>query len=240
MTSLPPSPGIRVCAFDAYGTLFDVDAAARRAAAEPGGEALADCWQRLAADWRASQLRYTWLRTIVGQHADFWEVTCQSLDWALHQSFPDGPPPVRDRLLALYRELEAYPDARPALARLREAGHGVAILSNGSNAMLQAAVASAGIGAEIDAVLSVDEVGVFKPDARVYALVTNRFGCEPAEVAFVSANGWDAACGAGFGYRSIWVNRGRIATERLPWLPEEIIGDLTAVPGVVERWANPA
>jgi 2-haloacid dehalogenase len=224
---------IRACVFDAYGTLFDVSAAARIAAAEPGREALAAVWPKLAADWRGKQLQYTWLRSLMGVHADFWQVTQDGLDWAMEAAgLADAG--LRERLLALYRELSAYPEVPGMLAALKAAGRRVAILSNGSPAMLEAAVASAGIGASVDAVLSVEEVGVFKPDARVYDLVGRHLGVERGEVLFVSSNGWDAAGAAHYGFRTVWVNRAGEPVDRLPAAPGHVTADLTGVPALAE------
>jgi 2-haloacid dehalogenase len=219
--------------FDAYGTLFDVSAAARIAAAEPGREALAAVWPKLAADWRGKQLQYTWLRSLMGVHADFWQVTQDGLDWAMEAAgLADAG--LRERLLALYRELSAYPEVPGMLAALKAAGRRVAILSNGSPAMLEAAVASAGIGASVDAVLSVEEVGVFKPDARVYDLVGRHLGVERGEVLFVSSNGWDAAGAAHYGFRTVWVNRAGEPVDRLPAAPGHVTADLTGLPALAE------
>ncbi|RMD48069.1 MAG: haloacid dehalogenase type II [Alphaproteobacteria bacterium] len=226
---------IRVCAFDAYGTLFDVAAAARRAAAEPGHEKLAALWGELAEAWRLKQLQYSWLRAVAGDHVDFWRVTSDALDWALEATGLDGDPELRERLLALYWELEAYPEVPAMLAALREAGHATAILSNGAPAMLEGAVRSAGIGDLLDAVLSVEEVGVFKPHPRVYGLVPERFGCAPGEVLFVSANGWDAAYGAAFGFTTVWVNRSGAPRERLSGQPHHELADLAPLPELVGR-----
>ncbi|HSF62988.1 MAG TPA: haloacid dehalogenase type II [Paracoccaceae bacterium] len=220
--------------FDAYGTLFDVAGAARAAAAQPGGEALAQVWPRLAEDWRRKQLEYTWQRAITGRHADFARVTADGLDWALEAAGLDDPA-LRTRLLALYDELPAYPEVPGVLAALRARGLTTAILSNGSPAMLAAAVASARLGSLFDAILSVEEVGVFKPDARVYAMVGARLGCRAEDVLFVSANGWDAAGAAGFGFATAWVNRARAPMDRLPHRPGHVIPDLAALPALLER-----
>ncbi|MGY6410661.1 MAG: haloacid dehalogenase type II [Alkalilacustris sp.] len=221
---------VTACVFDAYGTLFDVAGAARRTAAEPGGARLDDCWEALAADWRERQLAYTWLRNSAGAHADFAQVTAEALDWALEARRLDGDAGLRARLLALYAELPAYPEVPGVLEALQGAGVRRAILSNGSPAMLQRAVTSAGIGTLLEAVLSVEEVGVFKPDPRVYGLIEARLGVATADVLFVSANGWDAACATGFGLRSVWLNRAGAPMERLPWRPAHVLPDLTALP----------
>ncbi len=218
------------CAFDAYGTLFDVAAAARLAAGEPGSGQLADSWQAVVADWRARQLRYSWLRAVTGDHADFWQVTIDSLDWALEASGLSGDAGLRDRLLDIYWRLPAYGEVVPVLSELERNGHKVAILSNGSPDMLDAAVSAAGIGNLVDAVLSVETVGVFKPHHSVYELVTGHFGCGKPGVLFVSSNGWDAAAASGFGFRTVWVNRSGEPEERLPWKAWRTVGDLTRIP----------
>lgn len=222
---------ITTCIFDAYGTLFDVAAAARAAAAEPGREAFAALWPRLSDDWRRKQLEYSWLRAVMRQHTDFWTVTQDALDWALEASGL-ADPGLRDRLLALYHELAAYPEVPAMLAALKSRGLATAILSNGSPGMLEGAVTSAGIGAMLDDVLSVESVGIFKPDARVYQLVTDRFACRRDEVLFVSSNGWDAAAAAGFGFATAWVNRAGQPVDRLPARPHHILQDLTRIPEI--------
>ena len=163
-----PLDGIRACVFDAYGTLFDVASAAQRCA-----DALGDAAPRLAALWRDKQLQYTWLRAVQGRHADFWQVTGDALDFAL-ESLGMADPGLRERLMQLYLTLDAYPDVPEVLRQLRGAGLATAILSNGSPAMLAAAIAHAGLGDLLDHVLSVEEVGVYKPHPRVYQLAVDR------------------------------------------------------------------
>ena len=220
-----------VCVFDAYGTLFDVAAAARAAAAEPGQEQLAEIWPGLAEDWRRKQLEYSWLRAVMRQHCDFWQVTQDGLDWALEAAGIKGPE-LRERLLALYWELEAYREVPAMLADLKDRGVATAILSNGTVDMLKAAVQSAGIDGFLDDTLSVESVGIFKPDARVYRLVTERFSCAASQVLFVSSNGWDSAAAAGFGFRVAWVNRTGAPVDRLPARPHHVLDDLSAVPEI--------
>ncbi len=223
---------ITTCIFDAYGTLFDVNAAARHVAAEPGQEQLAAVWPKLATDWRTKQLEYTWLRTIAGRHIDFWQVTQDGLDWAmdaneLHDSA------LRAKLLALYKELPAFPEVPQMLAALKAKGMNVAILSNGSPEMLVAAVRSAGIGESLDDVLSVEEVGVYKPHMHVYDMVFDRFGVTQDKVLFVSSNGWDAAGAAGYGFATVWVNRAGQPPDRLYATPHRVLHDLTTIPELV-------
>ncbi|WP_197915769.1 haloacid dehalogenase type II [Thiosulfatihalobacter marinus] len=226
---------ITTCIFDAYGTLFDVAAAAREAAAEPGREAFGEHWPRVATDWRLKQLQYTWLRAVAGAHTDFWEVTRNGLDWALENAGLDRDPELRERLLQLYWELSAYPEVPHMLAELKDQGMNTAILSNGSPDMLDGAVRSAGIGALLDDVLSVESVGIFKPAAAVYDLVLKRFNCAPENVLFVSSNGWDAACATGFGFTTAWVNRAGEPIDRLPWTPQLVLNDLTGIPQETHR-----
>lgn len=225
---------ITTCVFDAYGTLFDVSAAARQAAGEPGFPALAEKWAAVAAHWRLKQLQYSWLRAITGDHTDFWAVTQDGLDWALEAEGLGDQPTSRQRLLDLYWELSAYPEVPEMLAALKAAGFQTAILSNGSPEMLAGAVNSAGIGAVLDDVLSVESVGVFKPDAKVYDLVPERFGCAKEEVLFVSSNGWDAAAAGGYGFTTVWVNRAGEPVDRLPWRPSRILTDLRSIPEIAE------
>jgi 2-haloacid dehalogenase len=206
-----------------------VNAAARAVADEPGREAFANLWPRIAADWRTKQLQYTWLRAVTGAHADFWQVTQDGLDWALEAAGVDDRA-LRDRLLALYRELAAYPEVPDMLRVLRARGIPSAILSNGSPDMLEAAVASAGIADLLDAVLSVEAVGVFKPARAVYDLVGARFGTAPGAVLFVSSNGWDAAAATGYGFDAVWVNRAGEPVDRLPWRPRRVLTDLVSIP----------
>ena len=221
---------ITTCIFDAYGTLFDVSAAAREEAAAPGREAFQARWMEVANFWRLKQLQYSWLRAVADAHTDFWQVTQDGLDWALEATGLDGDNELRQRLLDLYWELQAYPEVPEMLAALKNGGMQVAILSNGSPDMLNGAVDSAGIGPHLDDVLSVESVGVFKPDARVYDLVGQRFGCKPEEVLFVSSNGWDAAASSGYGFETVWVNRAGEPVDRLPWRPKHILSDLTTIP----------
>ncbi len=223
---------ITTCVFDAYGTLFDVAAAARVAAEEPGREKLAEVWPQIAADWRAKQLEYSWLRAVSGAYVPFWEVTKDGLDWAMERAGLDDLE-LRERLLALYWELPAYKEVPFMLAHLKAAGKNCAILSNGNKDMLDGAVDSAGIGLYLDALLSVDQVGIFKPASQVYDLVGVEFGCKPEEVLFVSSNGWDAGHAAAYGFETVWVNRMGVPMDRLPGKPAHVLSDLTTIPELV-------
>lgn len=209
-----------VC-FDAYGTLFDVDGAARAAAAEDAS--LAQVWPKLSADWRRKQLEYSWLRAITGRHADFWTVTREALDWAAEAHSVAAS---RERLMDLYRRLPAYADAGPALARLRAAGARLAIFSNGTPDMLADAASAAGLDDHFEALLSVEAAGVFKPAPAAYRVMTDHFGCTPGEITFVSSNGWDVDGAGAFGCRTVWVNRAGLPVDRLPNPPARIIASL--------------
>jgi len=218
---------IKACVFDAYGTLFDVNSAAAKLASEIGAN-----WLRLAETWRAKQLQYTWLRSLMGAHTDFEQVTGDALDFALAQA-GIADTDLRRRLMALYFTLDAYPEVPDMLRRLKAKGLKTAILSNGSPAMLAAAVQSAGIGGDLDAVLSVEAAGTYKPHARVYGLGTAHFGVAPSAILFLSSNGWDAHGAAHFGFRVFWVNRFGQPPERLPGAPERVLSDLATLPDLV-------
>lgn len=222
---------ISTCVFDAYGTLFDVAAAAREVAAEPDRQAFADKWAAVAETWRLKQLQYTWQRAAAGVHTDFWQVSSDGLDYAL-ESHGIEDADLRARLLELYWQLSAYPEVPDMLKALKGAGLNTAILSNGSPAMLSGAVDSAGIGASLDAVLSVETLGTFKPNPAVYDLIGKHFGCSASEVLFVSSNCWDACFASGRGFTVAWVNRKGEPMERLPFKPTHILSDLTTIPEI--------
>ncbi|QPZ91954.1 haloacid dehalogenase type II [Thioclava electrotropha] len=218
---------IQLCVFDAYGTLFDVDAAARNLAAEE--PRLTEIWPRLAADWRRKQLEYSWLREVMGDYVDFWQLTRDGLDWAMAAQNLDDPD-LAERLMALYRELPAFPEVPEMLDALHHRGVGRAILSNGAPDMLGAAVHAAGVGHLLDEVLSIHEIGHYKPRAAVYDMIAQKMGVDPEHTCFVSSNGWDAAGAAKAGFHVLWVNRAGAPVERLPYKPAAILTDLRAVP----------
>jgi 2-haloacid dehalogenase len=213
--------------FDAYGTMFDVNAAAQHCRAELG-----DAWQPLAEMWRTRQLQYTWLRSLMGQYVDFWQVTGDALDFALAMLKIDNPG-LRQRLMDLYLKLDCYPEVPGVLKTLKAAGMKTAILSNGAPKMLDAAVANAGIGDDLDAVLSVDELKVFKPRMAVYQLAVDRLGVPAARISFQSSNAWDAHAASVFGFKVVWCNRFGQAPERLPGQPDLEVRDLSGLPAIV-------
>jgi len=222
---------VTTCIFDAYGTLFDVASAARTVAGEPGRGALAEVWEALAADWRAKQLEYSWLRAVTGDYVPFWEVTKDGLDWAMEKAGLDDPE-LRERLLALYWELAPYREAPRCLAELKAAGRTTAILSNGSPDMLEGAVESSGLRMWLDTVISVEGAHTFKPARKVYDLVGESLGVAPGEALFVSANGWDVCSAAAYGFRTIWVNRTGAPMDRLTARPDHVVADLSTVPAL--------
>jgi 2-haloacid dehalogenase len=220
-------PGIAACVFDAYGTLFDVNSAARSA-----HDSLGENWQPLAELWRARQLQYTWLRGLAGRHVDFWQVTGDALDFAL-ATLGLSDPALRARLMNLYLSLSAYPEVPETLNRLKSAGMKTAILSNGTPTMLATAAANAGIASLFDAILSVEEVHVYKPHPSVYQLVCNRLNLAADRICFLSSNGWDAYSAKAFGFRVLWCNRFGQQPERLPATPDAQIATLAELPDIV-------
>ncbi len=225
--SNPAFADIGACVFDAYGTLFDVHSAVGR-----GGGALGDKAQPVSALWRQKQLEYTWLRSLMKAHVDFWQLTGDGLDYALAANGVDDPA-LRDRLMDLYLSLDAYPDVKAALEQARAGGKKTAILSNGSPKMLQAAIDSAGLGDLLDDALSIEDVGIYKPDSRVYQLAVDRLGVAGGRICFVSTNGWDAHGAANFGFKVAWLNRFGQQPEKLPGEPSAVITTLAELPGLL-------
>ncbi len=211
---------VRAAVFDAYGTLYDWASAAARSR-----DALGERWQAFAELWRQKQLQYTWLRSLQGRHADFWQVTGDALDFTMDAfGVPDAA--LRERLLGLYARIDAFPDARPVLERLRATGVRTAILSNGSPRMLAEAATHSGLAPLLEAVLSVEDVKVYKPHHSVYQLACNHLRLWPGEILFVSSNGWDAYSARAFGMRVAWCNRTGQPHERLPGAPETTVKSL--------------
>jgi 2-haloacid dehalogenase len=215
---------VRACVFDAYGTLFDFASAAAACA-----DVLGDKADAVTTMWRDKQLQYTWLRGLQGRHADFWQVTGDALDFTL-ETLGIAEPQVRDRLMSLYRRLECFPEVPQVLRQLKEAGFVTAILSNGSPAMLAGAVAGAGLRGLLDHILSVEDVGIFKPHPSVYQLALDRLGLPATAISFQSSNAWDAYAASAFGMRVVWCNRYGQRRERLPGAPDREIRSLAELP----------
>jgi 2-haloacid dehalogenase len=224
------TPAISACVFDAYGTLFDVHSVAARAEALAPGHG-AD----LARLWRIKQLEYTWLSSLMAApdcpRPDFAAVTSMALDYAVAALVLPIDADRRAELARAYEDLDPYPDARDVLLRLAPRPRW--ILSNGTRAMLDPLVDAAGLGDAIDGVISVDEAGVYKPSPRVYALAVERLGVAPREIAFVSANGWDAAGAQAFGFTTFWINRAGVPFERHAAPPDFTVGSLAEIATIV-------
>lgn len=219
---------IKACVFDAYGTLFDVHSAVGAHRQRLGKQA-----NEVSTTWRNKQLEYTWLRSLMGDYADFWQVTGEALDYSLDaHSIKDEA--LYDDLMQAYLKLKPYDEVFEVLSSLKEAGYKTAILSNGAPAMLEAAIRGAEIDDVLDESLSVDELKIFKPDPRVYSLVTETFGIKPEEVLFQSSNAWDASGAANFGFRVLWVNRFSQRPERLPAKPDFEATDLNRLLKLLE------
>ncbi len=219
--------GTEICVFDAYGTLFDFNSAVarHRSGIGPKADALADLW-------RAKQIQYTWLRNGMGAYAKFWQVTGEALDHCLaaHGIADAG---VREKLMSAYLALHPFAEVPAMLDRLKRAGKRLAILSNGNPEMLEPMVKASGLADRFEAVLSVDEAKVFKPDPRAYRLVEQRCGVKPGSVCFLSSNCWDAHGAAHFGFATVWVNRGRAPDDNLPGKIVAEINDLSQLPSLL-------
>ena len=214
---------VRHAVFDAYGTIFDVHSAASRYQVRLGQHA-----QAVSKMWRTKQLEYTWLRSLMHCYVDFWEVTQDSLDYALeYQGIDDNS--LRKDLLRAYYELSCYPEVPDTLIKLKQIGLGTAILSNGSRKMLEAGVRNSKLGKVLDSIISVESIEIFKPSPKVYQLATDQLGCNTEEILFFSSNAWDVSGASTFGFKTIWVNRFEQANERLPGNPIMEVNTLDAV-----------
>ena len=209
--------------FDAYGTLFDVHAAVRRHADEVGPEG-----QLLSALWRAKQLEYSWMLTMMGRYRDFWSLTEEALDYAFAR-VPQANRASRQHLLDSYWNCDVYPDVPEVIKQLKQRGAKLIILSNGTPQMLRAACRSARIEDEFDDILSVDDIKVYKPDPRVYDMVATRYRVFPDAVSFQSSNRWDAAGATAFGFRSVWINRNELPEEYNDFRPAAVLPSLTGL-----------
>lgn len=216
--------GVQASVFDAYGTLFDFASAAARCTAELGDRAAP-----LSALWRDRQLQYTWLRGLQGRHADFWQVTADALDYAM-ETLRISDVNLRDRLMEAYLSLDPFPEVRETLSTLKSLGQTTAILSNGTPKMLAAAVENARLGDLIDVIISVEEVGVFKPHPKVYQRAVDRLGLPAERLSFQSSNAWDAYAASAFGMKVVWCNRYGHRPERLPGKPDAVISTLAELP----------
>ena len=225
--TVPGFDDIGACVFDAYGTLLDFNSAVERCRDRIGPRA-----DELSALWRQKQLQYTWLRSLMGRHVDFWHVTGEALDYSLKAVEIDDAP-LRAELMQLYLSLEPFADARDCLVRVKEAGARTAILSNGSMTMLVAAVKNAGLDDAVDAIYSVDRAEIFKPHPSVYQIPVDELKLPAQRICFLSANGWDAHGGAAFGFRVAWINRYGQPAEALPGDIQVALASLADLPALL-------
>ena len=218
---------IQVCVFDAYGTLFDVHSAAGF-----HSKALGKLESPVSELWRAKQLQYTWLRSLMGNYVEFWTVTGDALDYAL-ETHGVQDPELRNNLMDSYLNLQCFDEVPDVLRLLKKSGKSTAILSNGSPYMLNPVVKNSGISEYLDACISVDEIGIYKPVPKVYDLACKRFGVKPEEICFLSSNCWDAIGAASFGFQVAWVNRYNQQLDRMSVEPQAEIKDLTDLPALL-------
>ena len=214
---------IKACIFDAYGTLFDVNAACRELSMEVGGN-----WEKLASLWRLRQVEYTWLRNSMDEYIDFWQITSDALDYAM-ETLGIKNNELREQLLNLYLKLEAYPEVKVLLTKLKQRGLKTGILSNGSMKMLNSAVDNANIREYLDEILSVEECEIYKPSSKVYDLVKIKMQINKENVLFFSSNAWDMHAASNYGFKTIWVNRFNNKLERLPGKPINIVNCLDKI-----------
>ena len=223
-----PIEGIKACVFDAYGTLFDVHSAIGK-----HRHRLGDLADQVSALWRTKQLEYTWLRSLMGHHADFWQVTQDALDFAFDMHGINNPD-LRKVLMEAYLKLDCYLEVPEALSIMKSRGFKLAILSNGTPAMLEAAVKNSGIDDLIEKNFSVEDVGIFKPDFRVYQIAVDGLKVRSEEIVFQSSNAWDASGASAFGFKVAWVNRFGQSKERLPGRPNVEIKNLAELPKLLK------
>ena len=217
---------IKAIIFDAYGTLFDVNSAAEKCK-----EKLGDKWEGFANYWRTTQLEYTWLRSLMRRHKDFWQITEDSLDKSMNFYNIDNS--MRSELLNLYKVLSPFTEVRDALNKLKQSNYKLAILSNGTPDLLNELVVSNGLKDIFDDIFSVEEAGIFKPDSKVYDLPINKYNIEKNEVLFLSANTWDVSGAGNYGYNTVWVNRNKNIFDKLDYIPKNIIKDLNQLLEIV-------
>ena len=210
---------IKAIIFDAYGTLFDVNSAAEKCK-----EKIGDKWEGFANYWRTTQLEYTWLRSLMKRHKNFWEITEDSLNKSMKVFKIE--PSMKNELLDLYKVLSSYPEVKETLNKLKEQNYKLAILSNGTPSLLNQLVSKNNLENIFDDIFSVEEVGIFKPDSKVYDIPIKKYKIEKQEIAFLSANTWDVSGGGNFGYNSIWVNRNNVIFDNLDYLPKKQVKNL--------------
>ena len=217
---------IKAIVFDAYGTLFDVNSAAEKCK-----EKIGDKWESFANYWRTNQLEYTWLRSLMRRHKDFWQVTEDSLDKSMKAFKIDAS--MKNELLDLYKALSTYPEVKEVLNKLKEKDYKFSILSNGTPALLNQLVKSNNLENLFDDIFSIEEVGVYKPDGKVYEIPIKKYKIKPNEIAFLSANTWDVSGGGNYGYNAIWVNRNKNIFDNLDFKPKNEVNNLTQLLDII-------
>ena len=217
---------IKAIIFDAYGTLFDVNSAAEKCKDKIG-----DKWEDFANYWRTTQLEYTWLRSLMNKHKDFWQVTEDSLDKSM-KAFKINRP-MRDELLDLYKKLSTFPEVKEVLNNLKKKNYKLAILSNGTPALLNELVKNNNLDNIFDNIFSIEEVGIYKPNSKVYDLPIKKYQIKKEEVTFLSANTWDVSGGGNYGYNSIWVNRNKKIFDNLDYKPENEVENLKQLLNII-------
>jgi len=217
---------IKAIVFDAYGTLFDVNSAAEKCK-----EKIGDKWESFANYWRTTQLEYTWLRSLMRRHKDFWQVTEDSLDKSMKAFKIDAS--MKNELLDLYKALSTYPEVKEVLNKLKEKDYKFSILSNGTPALLNQLVKSNNLENLFDDIFSIEEVGVYKPDGKVYEIPIKKYKIKPNEIAFLSANTWDVSGGGNYGYNAIWVNRNKNIFDNLDFKPKNEVNNLTQLLDII-------
>lgn len=225
---------VNICIFDAYGTLFDVTSATRIVANEEEYSSFPNHSVKVSNSWRIKQLEYSWLRNIMHEYIDFWQITKDALDFALEENQIQNEK-LRQRLLDVYWNLSAYPEAHDVLTTLKANNIQTGILSNGSNQMLNSAVVSANLENYLDKIISIDGIEIYKPDPKVYQMVIDQFNCKIEEVLFISSNGWDIAGASKFGFTTLWVNRNLIPKDRLTFMPNKITNNLSTIPNILKE-----
>ncbi|MGI9349779.1 MAG: haloacid dehalogenase type II [Amylibacter sp.] len=225
---------VNICIFDAYGTLFDVTSATRIVANEEEYSSFPNHSVKVSNSWRIKQLEYSWLRNIMHEYIDFWQITKDALDFALEENQIKNEK-LRQRLLDVYWNLSAYPEAHDVLTTLKANNIQTGILSNGSNQMLNSAVVSANLKNYLDKIISIDGIEIYKPDPKVYQMVLDQFNCKIEEVLFISSNGWDIAGASKFGFTTLWVNRNLIPKDRLTFMPNKITNNLSTIPNILKE-----
>ena len=225
---------VNICIFDAYGTLFDVTSATRIVANEEEYSSFPNHSVKVSNSWRIKQLEYSWLRNIMHEYIDFWQITKDALDFALEENQIKNEK-LRQRLLDVYWNLSAYPEAHDVLTTLKANNIQTGILSNGSNQMLNSAVVSANLKNYLDKIISIDGIEIYKPDPKVYQMVIDQFNCKIEEVLFISSNGWDIAGASKFGFTTLWINRNLIPKDRLTFMPNKITNNLSTIPNILKE-----